>query len=33
MAAWVRDWAMSLTPASVAINQAKRLMDGIEAGL
>ena len=28
MAAWVRDWAMSLTPASVAINQAKRLMDG-----
>ena len=26
MAAWVRDWAMSWPPASVAINQAKRLM-------
>ena len=28
IAAWIRDRAMSLTPASMAINQAKRLMDG-----
>jgi 2-polyprenyl-6-methoxyphenol hydroxylase-like FAD-dependent oxidoreductase len=27
VAAWIRDRAMSLTPASVAINQARRLMD------
>jgi 2-polyprenyl-6-methoxyphenol hydroxylase-like FAD-dependent oxidoreductase len=27
IAAWIRDQAMSLTPASVAINQARRLMD------
>ena len=27
IAAWIRDRAMSLTPASVAINQARRLMD------
>jgi len=27
IAAWLRDRAMSLTPASVAVNQARRLMD------
>ena len=27
IAVWIRDRAMSLTPASMAINQARRLMD------
>lgn len=27
IAAWIRDRAMSLTPASIAVNQARRLMD------
>jgi 2-polyprenyl-6-methoxyphenol hydroxylase-like FAD-dependent oxidoreductase len=27
VAAWLRDRAMSLMPASIAINQARRLMD------